>query len=279
MSISKHWDGSDAYIGHRSRKICLPEINIEHMQSIICLYLQDSHSLCITTTKDFFGAFLGPNHLFDLQIIHLTHWGRDKMAAISCCRWHFKIMHYLEWKLLKSNSNFTEICFQVSNWQPALVHIMATGAKPLSEPMMALLADAYVCHSASVSWNKITGASPTSELSELEQLEGLRSEIPPAAPWLSIPVIHIRSQVKRRQSQSYKLKKIAKNSNFEILQEAWNVTHRLKLLDMMYKYEMDQTRTVGATEQTRDAGWTDGQTEGRSEINIPHNNFVVRRVW
>ena len=39
---------------------------------------------------------------------------------------------------------------------------------------------------------------------QLEQLECLRSEIPPAAPWLPILVIHIRSQVKTRQSQSYK---------------------------------------------------------------------------
>ena len=29
----------------------------------------------------------------------------------------------------------------------------------------------------------------------------------------------------------------------------------------MYKYEMDTTRTVGATEQTRDAGRTDGETK------------------
>ena len=41
-------------------------------------------------------------------------------------------------------------------------------------------------------------------LSELEQLERLRSEITPATPWLPILVIHIRSQVKTRQSQNYK---------------------------------------------------------------------------
>ena len=90
---------------------------------------------------------------------------------------------------------------------------------------------------------------------KLEQLEHLHSEIPPAAPWLPILVIHIRSQVKRRQSQSYKLKKIAKNSNVEILQEIIHVTH---LLDKMYNSEMDPSRTVGATERTRDAGGTDG---------------------
>ena len=93
---------------------------------------------------------------------------------------------------------------------------------------------------------------------KLEQLERLRSEISPAAPWLPIIVIHIRSQVKTTQSQNYKFKKNAKNSNFEILLETLHSTHLLKLLDKMYKYEMDQTRTAGNTEQTRDAGcWTD----------------------
>ena len=85
---------------------------------------------------------------------------------------------------------------------------------------------------------------------KLEQLERLRSEIPLTAPWL--PYI----------------------SNFEILQETLHVTHPLKLLDKMYKYEMDPTRTVGTTERIRDAGRTDGQ----SETNIPPNNFVVWTV-
>ena len=92
-------------------------------------------------------------------------------------------------------------------------------------------------------------------------------------------MIHIRSQVKTRQSQSYKFKKIAKNSILEILQETLHATHLLKLLGMMYKYEMDPTRTVGAMERTWDAGWTagrtEGQTEGRCENNIPPNNFIV----
>ena len=110
---------------------------------------------------------------------------------------------------------------------------------------------------------------------KLEQLERLRSEIPPAAPWLPILVIHIRSQVKTTQSQSYKFLKIAKISNFKILQETLHATHLLKLLYKMHKYEMDPTRTVEATERTRDGGRTrDGRTDGRSETNIPPNNFV-----
>ena len=50
----------------------------------------------------------------------------------------------------------------------------------------------------------------------LEQLERFRSEDTPAASWLPIPLSHIGSQVKIRQSQSYKFKKFAKISNFKI---------------------------------------------------------------
>ena len=95
--------------------------------------------------------------------------------------------------------------------------------------------------------------------------------------WLPILVIHIRSQVKTRQSQRYKFKKIAKNSNFEILQETLYATHLLKLLDKLYKYEMDPTRTLSATERTRDAGRMDRRTDGRTEWNQytpPTTSFV-----
>ena len=77
-------------------------------------------------------------------------------------------------------------------------------------------------------------------------------------------MIHIRSEVKTRQSQSYKLKKIP---IIEILQETLHATRILKLLAKMYKHEMDPTRTVGATERICDAGWTrDGRTDGVKPI-------------
>ena len=60
-------------------------------------------------------------------------------------------------------------------------------------------------------------------LSQLEQLERLRSEIPAAAPWLPILVIHIRSQVKMRQSQSYNFWKTCQKYKF--LNFARNFTH------------------------------------------------------
>ena len=95
---------------------------------------------------------------------------------------------------------------------------------------------------------------------ELEQLERLRSDIPPTAPWLPILGSHIRSQVKTRQSQSYKFKK--KLPKILILKFCKKLaTHLLKLLDKMYKYAMDPTRTVGTTEPTRDTGRTDRRTD------------------
>ena len=42
----------------------------------------------------------------------------------------------------------------------------------------------------------------------------------------------------------------------------------------MYKYEMDPTWTVGATEQTRDAG----RTDRRSETNIPPTTLLCRGI-
>ena len=54
------------------------------------------------------------------------------------------------------------------------------------------------------------------------------------------------------------------------------------MLDKIYKYEMDPTRTVGATERTRDVGRMDGWTDGRMDRRMdgvkpihPPNNFVV----
>ena len=111
-------------------------------------------------------------------------------------------------------------------------------------------------------------AIPAEIWDELEQLERLHSEIPPAAPWLPILVIHIRSQVKTTQSQSYKFKKLSK---FQILQATLHATHLLKLLYKMHKYEMDPTRTVEATERTRDAGRT---RDGRTETNIPPQQLL-----
>ena len=64
----------------------------------------------------------------------------------------------------------------------------------------------------------VAHSAPSHYLDWLGQLERLRSEISPAAPWLPILVIHIRSHVIKRQSQIYKFPKFAENSMFRILQ-------------------------------------------------------------
>ena len=112
---------------------------------------------------------------------------------------------------------------------------------------------------------------------QLEQLEHLHSEIPPAAPWLITHTSdshHIPSQNKTKSKLH--IKKIGKNRNLVILQETLHTTHLLKLLGKMYKYEMDPTRTVGATEQICDVGRMDGRTEWNQ---YTPNNFVVRGVY
>ena len=98
---------------------------------------------------------------------------------------------------------------------------------------------------------------------KLEQLECLPSEIPPITTWLPILYWWFTSDPKSKQDKVKvtNLKKTAKNSNFEILQEPFHATHLLKLLDKTDKNEMDLTRTVGATEQTWDAVRTDGRME------------------
>ena len=73
---------------------------------------------------------------------------------------------------------------------------------------------------------------------------------------------------------------ITKILYFQIWQKTLHATHRLKLLERMYEYKMNATKTVRATEGTGCGtdGRTDTRTDGQTETNIFPNNFVVRRV-
>ena len=84
---------------------------------------------------------------------------------------------------------------------------------------------------------------------------------------------HIGSQVKRRQSQSYKFKEFASISISLILRQTLHATHLLKLLDKMCKYEMDLTSIVEDTEQTLFCPQTDRQMKGQGETSIPPFQF------
>ena len=66
---------------------------------------------------------------------------------------------------------------------------------------------------------------------------------------------------KKTKSKLQIQKKIAKSSNYRILQLSLHMTHLLKLLDNMFKYEIDPTSIVEETVQTQFCPQTDGQTE------------------
>ena len=99
--------------------------------------------------------------------------------------------------------------------------------------------------------------------SQLEQLERLRYPLPHPMITHTSDSNQIPSQ-KKTKSKLQIL--IAKTSNIKILQHILHVTHLLKLFDKVYKYKMDPSRTVGATEWIwLQDGWKDRQ----SETNIP----------
>ena len=107
---------------------------------------------------------------------------------------------------------------------------------------------------------------------KLEQLERLCSEIPPAAPWLPILVIHIRPQVKTRQSQSYKLKKNCQKFKF------WNFARNCTCDTLSEVVWYDVQIWNGSNQNCRryradtgcrtDAGrMQDGRTDGQTKWN------------
>ena len=56
------------------------------------------------------------------------------------------------------------------------------------------------------------------------------------------------------------------------------MTHILRLLDKMCKYEMDPTNIDEDTERTRFCPQMDGWTDGQGETSIPPFNFVESGV-
>ena len=95
----------------------------------------------------------------------------------------------------------------------------------------------------------------------------------PATSWLPILLSHIGSQIKRRQSQSYKFKEFAK-----ILKQLLHATHLLKLLDKMWKYEMDPMSIVDDTELTRFCPQTDKMKPVYPPFNFVEAGGIITEV-
>ena len=117
----------------------------------------------------------------------------------------------------------------------------------------------------------LTGGKPLSEPIRTPLFWGY----PPPAQYYPILLIHIGSQVKTRQSQSYKFEEFAKISNLLILKQnktnTLHTTYLLKLLDKMCKYEMDLASIVEDTEQT----WFCRQTDKVKPI-YPPSTFKIK---
>ena len=94
------------------------------------------------------------------------------------------------------------------------------GAKPLPQQMLCY------CESKPREQNQLTFNENIDKFIWDNAIETRTTRMPsfrdtPAAPWLHILMIHIRSQGKTRQKQSCKLKKIAKNANSAIFKKPY----------------------------------------------------------
>ena len=91
-----------------------------------------------------------------------------------------------------------------------------------------------------------------------KQLEHTSSEIPLTYPysWFTSDPMSKQDKVKvtklKKNYQQFKFWNFARNFICDTPSE---------VVDKMYKYKMDPTRTVGTTERTQDAGRTDGRKE------------------
>ena len=95
----------------------------------------------------------------------------------------------------------------------------------------------------------------------------LAFEDTPAASYLLIPLSHIGSQVKRRQSQSYKFKEFAKISNFEKKHYTWHTfwSRLIRCANMKWiRWVLLKIQSEHDSVHRR----TDGRTD-RGETSIP----------
>ena len=99
--------------------------------------IQSAHSFVLL--KCFVGAVL-------------THWGRNKMAAIFQTTFSNA---FFEWKCMNFDWNFTEICSQGSNWQYYSIGsdngLSLTRRQAIIWTSVGWFTEAYMRHSASVS--------------------------------------------------------------------------------------------------------------------------------
>ena len=105
-------------------------------------------------------------------------------------------------------------------------------------------------------------------ISKLEQIECLHYEIPATTPWLPLLVIHIRFQVKKRQSQSYKFIRLPKIQILKFCKEI-NMLHtfwRCLIRCIIWNGSNRNCRCYRAETGCRTEGRTDRRTDWKQYI-------------
>ena len=121
--------------------------------------------------------------------------------------------------------------------------------------------------------------TPWTSKTQLEQVACLHSEDTPAASWLPIPLSHIGSQVKRRQSQSYKFKELAKISSFWILKEHytrhtfWSCLIRCANMKWIW-WVLFKVQSGHNSVHRRTNGQIDGRTDGQTDRWTRWNQYT-----
>ena len=138
----------------------------------------------------------------------------------------------VKWSIIGSENGLPSIWHQAIIWTKVDVLLIV--------PFETDFSESWFSFQENVDENVVCECVVNAAIIKLEQLERLRSEDTPAASWLPIPLNHIGSQVKRRQSQSYKFKKFAKVSNFGI---------RWVLLKIQSGHDSVHRRTDGQTDK------------------------------
>ena len=156
--------------------------------------------------------------------------------------------------------------------------LVPSGNKPLAEPMLTQFYVAIWCHKVTMSYAKSEyeikkipsdtlnhvyhPSFPCKKKIKLERLERLRSEDTPPPPH-DYPFYWVILYPESKEDKVTNLKNSPKFQIFLILKQTLYATHLLKLLDKMYKYEMDPMIQSGHHSVQRRTDWrTDGHKLG-----------------
>ena len=114
---------------------------------------------------------------------------------------------------------------------------------------------------------------------KLEQVECLLSGDTPRHLMITHIIESYWIPSQKKTKSKLQIKRIAKISYFLIVKQTLHLTHLLKLLNTMCKYEMDPTSIVEDTEGTRFCPQTDRGTDGQTNRRTRWNQNTFNRIF